>query len=139
MKIDRTPAVTTTSNRRSERNRSSKGVKFSDALSGGEESPSAASVSGGGALGPVDALLSLQEVSGDLDGRSKGRRRGEDLLDQLDELRLGLLDGNLSPARVEKLVDLVASKRGAVDDPRLIQILDEIELRAAVELAKLGR
>ena len=33
----------------------------------------------------------------------------------------------------------MAAKRGQVDDPALAEILDEIEVRAAVELAKLGR
>jgi hypothetical protein len=61
------------------------------------------------------------------------------LLDRLDELRLGLLGGRLSMAALERLTLLVAENRGKVDDPRLTQILDEIEVRAAVELAKLGR
>ena len=34
---------------------------------------------------------------------------------------------------------MVAAKRGQVDDPGLVRVLDEIEVRAAVELAKLGR
>jgi hypothetical protein len=36
------------------------------------------------------------------------------------------------------LAQLVRARRDQVDDPRLIAILDEIELRAAVELAKLA-
>ena len=40
---------------------------------------------------------------------------------------------------VERLASVAAAKRGQVDDPRLVEILNEIEVRAAVELAKLGR
>jgi hypothetical protein len=56
----------------------------------------------------------------------------------LDELRLAILDGRLRPVDLERLTRLVAEQRTAADDPRLAGILDEIELRAAVELAKLG-
>ena len=99
----------------------------------------ASTLSGGPALAPVDALLALQEVSEDPGGRSRGRRRGEELLDSLDDLRLGLLSGRMSLGALERLSTMVAVKRDQVDDPGLVQILDEIEVRAAVELAKLGR
>jgi hypothetical protein len=87
----------------------------------------------------VDALLALQEVANEPNRRALARRRGEELLDRLEELRLALLDGRLSLDMLERLGDLVALHRGKVYDPRLDQVLDEIELRAAVELAKLGR
>lgn len=138
MKIDRVPSVATTRTRRSDRAGSAKSGSFSKALSAGE-TPASGSVSGTGALGRVDALLALQEVSPELEGEARGRRRAEGLLDRLDELRLALLDGRLSGAVIERLANLVAAQRAQVRDPRLAEILDEIELRAAVELAKLGR
>jgi len=88
-------------------------------------------------LGPVDALLSLQEVAGESNRRAAGRQRGEDLLDRLDELRLALLDGRLPRATIERLAAMVDAERIKTDDPKLAEVLDEIELRAAVELAKL--
>jgi hypothetical protein len=42
-------------------------------------------------------------------------------------------------AKLEQLATLVRAKREQIDDPKLLAILDEIELRAAVELAKLSR
>ena len=36
------------------------------------------------------------------------------------------------------LSQVVQSRREEVDDPRLVEILDEIDLRAQVELAKLS-
>lgn len=139
MKIDRLSTIGTSPSRRNERSGSTKSNAFARALSSDGEAPPASTVSGGAALGPVDALLALQEVSEDPGGRNRGRRRGEELLDSLDDLRLGLLAGSLPLAAIERLAAMVSAKRGQVDDPRLTEILDEIEIRAAVELAKLGR
>ncbi len=91
---------------------------------------------------PVDALLAIQEVDpvqAKDDRRWRARRRGERLLDQLDEIRLGLLSGGVAAGRLDEIAALVAEKRGSDDDPALGQVLDEIELRVKVELAKLGR
>jgi len=100
--------------------------------------PSSAPVTG---VEAVDALLAIQEVGpvGDNERRSRARRRGERLLDQLDEIRLGLLSGGVSASRLDEIAALVAEKRGSGDDPALDRVLDEIELRVKVELAKLGR
>lgn len=59
------------------------------------------------------------------------------MLDQLEEIRVGLLTGAIPRDRLEALDRLVQENRGQVVDPRLGEILDEIELRARVELAKL--
>jgi len=61
------------------------------------------------------------------------------MLDQLDELRHGLLDGSISEESLGHRSKLVRAKRENVDDPQLMEVLDEIELRAEVELAKLER
>ncbi len=139
MKIDRLSTIGTSAARRNERNGSTKSGAFAKTLAMGAEAPPISAVSGGAALAPVDALLALQEVSDDAGGRNRGRRHGEALLDHLDDLRLGLLSGRMSLDALERLSAMVASKRDQVDDRRLAQILEEIEIRAAVELAKLGR
>ncbi len=139
MKIDRLSTYGTPAAKRNERNGSTKSGGFAKALSAGVEAPSVSAVSGGAAFAPVDTLLALQEVSDDPGGRNRGRRHGEALLDHLDELHLGLLSGRLSIDAMKRLSAMVEAKRGQVDDPRLAQILNEIEIRAAVELAKLGR
>ncbi len=61
------------------------------------------------------------------------------MLDHLDALRLGHLEGRLPLIVIERPSTLVASRRGQIDDPKMEAALDEIELRVAVELAKLGR
>lgn len=47
--------------------------------------------------------------------------------------------GTLPRERLDRLTRLLAERRGEIDDPRLAALIDEIELRAAVELAKLER
>lgn len=138
MKIDRVSPIGTKPSRRSERSGSSKSSSFSKAL-GSSPAPVPSSVSGGGALGQVDALLALQEVPGESNKRGRAWQRGEDLLDRLDELRLAMLDGRLPQATIERLAAVASAQRAKTDDPRLVAVLDEIELRAAVELAKLER
>ena len=87
----------------------------------------------------LDALLSLQEVPDATSGRSAGLRRGTDLLDRLDEIRMGLLVGSIPSDRLGNLLRMVRGRRDAAMDSKLSAILDDIELRAMVELAKLGQ
>jgi hypothetical protein len=89
-------------------------------------------------VGGIEALLAAQEAGDGTQGRSRGKARAEALLDSLDELRSDILAGGVSPGRLRAIADLVATQRGEVSDPKLAEILDEIDLRAQVELAKLG-
>ena len=84
----------------------------------------------------ADALLSLQEVPDATNGRSKGLQHGADLLAILDQIRHGLLLGRIPPERLQKLSQFVQERQENTTDPRLSALLGEIELRAAVELAK---
>jgi hypothetical protein len=91
------------------------------------------------ALGMIDALMCAQEISSDPEGRARAKARGDQLLDRLDALRHALLSGRLSVAELDTLTALLGTERAAITDPALAELLDEIELRARVELAKLGR
>jgi len=53
--------------------------------------------------------------------------------------RRALLAGSVPKDRLIQLAQMVRARRDTVSDPRLATILDEIELRAEVELAKLSR
>jgi hypothetical protein len=92
-------------------------------------------------VGGVDALLMVQQVGDALEHESRKRlvRRGETLLDGLEELRHGLLMGDIPQERMQVLAQSVRTQRETCDDPRLAAILDDIELRVEVELAKLSR
>lgn len=86
------------------------------------------------------ALLDVQEQEGD--GRA-GRRgaalRGAALLDQLERLRIDILDGHLPSDRLFALATAVREHRSRTNEEVLDSILAEIELRAEVEIAKLTR
>jgi hypothetical protein len=56
------------------------------------------------------------------------------MLDRLEEIRLGLLAGSIAR---HQLVRMVEQRRKEFIEHRLAPILDDIELRARVEIAKL--
>jgi hypothetical protein len=97
----------------------------------------ASSVSATQSVMGVGALIALQDVGGPLEGKRRAVRRAGRILDVLDEIKVALLDGGLSGAELDRLRRAVRDERGATEDPRLEAVLDEIELRAAVEVAKL--
>jgi class II flagellar assembly regulator FliX len=135
MRIDPNRPILPASPRRDGKSGSTGGVGFSASISG--EQP----VSGAAASCPVqsvDGLFQIQEVPDGLAQRRRAVQRGGAVLDRLDDLRLALLGGTLSQGQIGELQRVVASERGLVDDPRLLAVLDEIDLRAKVELAKLA-
>jgi hypothetical protein len=95
-------------------------------------------VASGSPITAVDTLIALQEVPDSVTGRAKAARRGRDMLDLLDDVRDGMLTGSVSRATLTRLVSLVGEKREDFVDPGLAAVLDEIDLRARVELAKLN-
>jgi len=88
----------------------------------------------------VDALLMVQQVDNSVERDTRRRlvRRGEELLDGLEDLRHGLLMGDIPKEKMMALAQMVRSRRENCGDPRLGALLDEIELRVEVELAKLS-
>ena len=113
------------------------GGGFARALAGGPSQ--AASPAGSSPVQTVNPLLALQEVGDSTEGRKRARRRAEELLDKLEELRLAIALGEVPLSQMETLAHSLAQRQGATDDPKLAQIINEIEIRAAVELAKRGR
>ena len=95
------------------------------------------SVGGVSAVSGIEALLALQDVESATQRRRRSVGRAGRLLDELDGLKIALLGGELDPDQLDRLARAVREQRAATDDPKLEGILDEIETRAAVELAKL--
>ncbi|MFC3080311.1 flagellar assembly protein FliX [Phenylobacterium terrae] len=92
--------------------------------------------SGVSGVASVDALLALQASGGPLERRRRAVGRAGRILDVLDEVRIALLGGELNLATLERLRRAVREERDQTDDPALEAVLNEIETRAAVELAK---
>ncbi len=89
-------------------------------------------------IAKVDALLAVQGVGNATDGASKRKmkKRGHNILRQLDHIRLAILTGNMTMGEVLDIADVVASNRENIDDPELTAVLDEIDMRAQIEIAK---
>ncbi len=120
------------------RRKRSKGVSdggFASELAAGAEP---APQGGVGAVDVLDGVLAIQEVGGDGEDRRKANAHGEFVLQRLEQIRMGLLAGRIPTHLLNELVLALRERRPEFTDPRLGEILDEIELRASVELAKLG-
>ena len=88
---------------------------------------------------PLAALSMLNEVEDAVEAPKKAVERGNGILDELEKIRDGLLFGGISVSRLERVQQMLARKDDIIKDPKLAEIMEEIEIRAAVELAKLGR
>ena len=137
MRVERLNSSSIAPARRRDRAKGAQSDDFSSKLGVGAEAP--APVATAAPVHAVGGILAAQEVGDPTDGRSRGLKRGHDLLDRLEELRHALVMGTLSLSRIEGLAAFVAARKGQTSDPALAEILNEIEIRAAVELAKLGR
>jgi hypothetical protein len=88
-------------------------------------------------IGGIDILMALQGVESPTERRRRAVARGRSALDVLDEIKLGLLNGDISLSTVSRLKAAVAGIKDGSGDPALDEVLAEIELRLEVELAKL--
>jgi hypothetical protein len=80
--------------------------------------------------------MALQGVEDATERRRRAIRRGGGLLDRLDELKLALLNGKDGAPALERLARSLREERPDDVDPGLKGVLDQIDLRAAVEMAK---
>ncbi len=138
MKVTGPGTVQSNAIRRVRREGEKGGSAFADHVSGESQDGSVASVGATAPPTPVDALIALQEVPDATTGQRRALMRGASMLDLLDEVRVGLLSGIIPRGRLRSLLDALKDRRESIEDPRLAQLIDEIELRASVELAKLS-
>ena len=119
------------------------GAGFADALSAAEAAMGVGGVDATegvqsvAAVSSVGALLGAQEVSEQEVRKKRSIKKAGLTIGALENLRDALLIGTLPISTLTRLETMVAEERLNNDDPVLQGILDEIELRAAVELAKL--
>ncbi|WP_208976449.1 flagellar assembly protein FliX [Polycladidibacter hongkongensis] len=85
----------------------------------------------------VDALLSVQQMGDATQERRRGLQHGNLLLDNLEALKLDLLMGRVSVDRLQA-IQARLDMRQPSGVAALDKVIDEIELRARIELAKLG-
>ena len=99
--------------------------------------------SGGAApVSPVASLATLvavQAAEERTQSRRRAVRRGALILDELDALKLAVLEGRAGQAELQQIARKVESAREASGDAELESLVDAIELRAQVEIAKRQR
>jgi len=121
-----------------------KGGDFASQLKDAVEATDSPAAVGAPATGGVDSILAVQEVATipnatEDRARRDARRYGDHLLNRLAEIRDDILSGAVSQEKLAELARTMRAQRHQSDDPRLDEIVDEIELRAEVEIAKLTR
>jgi len=89
-------------------------------------------------VGGIESLLALQGVDDPAERRRQGFKRGRLALDILEELKVGLLGGVLSPTVLNRLKAAADALRAGTGDASLDAVLADISLRVEVELAKAG-
>ena len=120
--------------KRTAKTSSAGGTSFAKQLDETSEATGTQAMSGTSA---VSGVLGVQEIDDALAQASRGKMRAHDILDRLENLRIELLSGTVSRDKLMQLVQVVGSRRPEVTDPQLAEVLDHIDLRAQVELAKL--
>jgi len=88
-------------------------------------------------IGGIDALIALQGEDEPAGRRRRAVKRGRIALDVLDELKHELLAGTLGSSTLQRLKSAATELKGVSGEPGLDAVLAEIELRVAVEIAKL--
>ena len=112
------------------------GASFRASLQQADETTRTAPPMASAQVGSVAALMALQGVEDPLEKRRRAERRGRQLLDGLDRLKMDVLEGRDPTSALLKLKTALESIRDDTGDSQLDSLLDQIELRAEVELAK---
>ena len=109
-------------------------------VEGGSPGRRPGAAAGAATLATLDAILALQSDEEEPGSRRRrSARRGQNLLDGLDRLKASLLSGRVSARELAGIARDLRTGRETSGDPGLDGVVAEIELRASVELAKLGR
>ncbi len=86
----------------------------------------------------LDGLMALQGIESPTERKKRAVAKGRKALDVLDDLKLGMLDGNLDQSTIARLKVAADGLSEGTGDPGLDAVMGEIELRVAVEIAKAG-
>ena len=88
-------------------------------------------------ISSVDAVVGMQEITDDNKDERGAKNRANLILDKLEDIRMGLLLGEIPKSNLEELSKVLEVARENSVDSKLLEIIDDIELRAKIELAKL--
>lgn len=141
MKIDPNSPLYTPSLRGKRRKSSTGEASAFSGLLDAEEAEGAEEAEAPARIAPppmVGGILSIQEVDERDTKRGRMIQRGHRMLDALEELRVSILLGEVPADRLEVIRTRMQEEKEQVADPQLRELMNQIEIRAAVELAKFG-
>lgn len=98
-------------------------------------------ISGINSISGMDAIFATQMADNieEREKRKKLLKRAHTLLDKLEDIRSALLVGHMPIENLINISRLVKEQREMCEDTKLLEIIEEIELRVEVELAKLTK
>ena len=139
MKIQGPDKTAKTSSSKKSGSSSKTGSSEFSSLLGTNESEAPAHNAAASSIAGIDALLLAQESEDPTEraARKRMHQRADDLLGELEKIKIGMLSGTLSVGNLIDIADVVASHRERLKDPKLTSVLDEIDLRAQIEIAKM--
>jgi hypothetical protein len=103
-----------------------------------EEAPRTAPASSASMVTALDAIIALQSDEPPAQRRARQAKRGVAVLDVLEKLERGLVFGH-APGSLREDMERLRQGGEPSGDPGLDAVLSEIDIRLAVELAKLDR
>lgn len=142
MRIDGTGPVGGSKKTEKKGRKESEGEGFSSLLSAGETTETASSSAPVNVqiTAPLDALLAAQQIDGGIaESAEETLEYGDELLDSLQNLQHNLLGGDIDPQEAHRILQRLDAHSKQVQDPHLLGIIKDIEVRAAVEAAKLEK
>ena len=89
-------------------------------------------------VGGIDALIALQGAGDPTERRRRAVQRGRHALDALDALKVDVLGGTIGPSTLMRLKSATTDLMDASGDAKIDAVLAEIDLRLAVEIAKMS-
>jgi hypothetical protein len=141
MKIDHTRKSAGTSGTKKTSSTKSGASGFEEYIEGASSAKESAPASAPQSIARVDALLAVQAVEDPTERAARKRMtaRADNVLQELDQLHMSLLNNTMSMDHMLKLADTVAAHKERVHDSKLSALLEEIDLRAQIELAKMRK
>lgn len=112
-------------------------TSFSSFLSSASAPSSSSAASEVNATAALSGLLALQEISEEERKKERLVKQAKDMLDSLERLRQQLLMGEIPADMLSELSRKLSEEKQQVSDPKLMIVIEDIELRLAVEMAKL--
>jgi hypothetical protein len=134
MKVDQTRRNSLAGVKRSSGSRGVESSDFDSLLISEQKIDSVAATN---RISSVDAVVALQEITGDNTDERGAKNRANLILDKLEDIRMGLLMGQIPKSKLEELSKILIVARENSIDYNLLEIIEDIELRARIELAKL--